>query len=195
MVVIYKHIVRFTYSQSYCKLCSIAEDTPDGLVSCIHSCKVLSSIYKSIEFLTSFSYTSINILSSIPYYIRSSEVEHIICIKDTARLLTSLFDFMPCVHTQLSQTHIHLPFRVIHSNLDSIIRTNSCLVINTAGGIEYLSSAISIATSPIILTVLCSRKTNIEPHYTHVTDITISICGNLMMLGTATHRVIHCVSS
>ena len=146
MVVIYKHIVRFTYSQSYCKLCSIAEDTPDGLVSCIHSCKVLSSIYKSIEFLTSFSYTSINILSSIPYYIRSSEVEHIICIKDTARLLTSLFDFMPCVHTQLSQTHIHLPFRVIHSNLDSIIRTNSCLVINTAGGIEYLSSAISIAT-------------------------------------------------
>lgn len=95
------------------------------------------------------------------------------------------------MHIHNHHRHVHLPFRVIHSNLESIIRTNSCLVTNTAGGVECLSSAIFIATISNNFDYASTQSSS----YTHVTDITISICGNLMMIGTATHRVIHCVSS
>ena len=128
VVVIYKHNVWFTYSRSYLHTCSISWGYPTSRLY-IHSCKALSYIYRSIEFTTSPPCTSL-VYHNIYW---SSEVEHIICIKDTARLLTSLFDVMPYVHTQSSQTlssplsgDIFLPW-------NSVKRTASRLVINTAG--------------------------------------------------------------
>ena len=107
VVVIYKHLVWFTYSRSSLHTLQLSAMILDGLVSCIHPCKVLSSIHRTIKCLTSS--LARQSTSSLVYHTiyRSSEVEHILCTKDTARLLT-YFDFvwfhMPCAHTQSSQT-------------------------------------------------------------------------------------------
>ena len=192
VVVIYKHNVWFTYSRSYLHTCSISWGYPTSRL-CIHSCKVLSYIYRSIAFTTSPPCTSL-VYHNIYW---SSEVEHIICIKDTARarLLTSLFDVMPYVHTQSSQTlssplsgDTFLPW-------NSVKRTTSRLVINTAGWSLPNSANFHCNRNTsnfdyalfqqkhIVSLIVCTR------HWYHT-----SICGSLIMFGTATNRVIHCVS-
>ena len=177
VVVIYKHIVWFTYSRSYLHTLQYQLRIPDGLVSCIHPCKVLSSIHRTIKCLTSS--LARQSTSSLVYHTiyRFSEVEHIICTKDTARLLISYFVWfhMPCAHTQPSQTRSSplsgdtFLLGKCHTNY-----TSSCDRYCTGGELLTLQFLLQSSLLKFWLRLL-QNKHIFKPHHIHISLILLPV--------------------